>query len=162
MQTVLTIGHAQNHASRPSRQNLDRRHLRSDMCLWGIAFLSLVLPAPALASNWVKVYTTKTGTVIYMDASNLRKEGNHPTAWFRSDRSLDRTAKEHETKILDAFDCQGQRMAVISGVSYAINGAVLNSVTVPYDQLYWTPVVPDSAGEAQLTMVCAYASAANN
>lgn len=64
------------------------------------------------------------------------------------------------SRFMYAFDCDGEREAIIAGTAYTSAGAVVSSYTISPPSAYsWEPVVPDSVGEAMLKIACKLAAA---
>lgn len=119
---------------------------------------------PALAqSNWIEVGSTEAGTVYSVDASSIKVKSAVPysrpfkvvTIWTQGDHSKDSTESSRSSKALLAFDCAGQRMALLSEVNYNARGSVIDSYSDTTDTEYdYDPVVPETVGETFMLFAC--------
>lgn len=118
--------------------------------------LALMSSAPA-AADWYKVATSSSNSVWYMDPARVTVDGQKVQAWVRIDGSHDSSVKWSEMKQLLSFDCAGQKVRVLSTITYDTYGKVLSNSSTP-DYGYgigYDPIVPDSMGEDIERLACA-------
>lgn len=113
--------------------------------------------AGAAHAEWVKVGTSGSGAVWSMDAARIRTVGGHRQAWVQIDYSQDRSVAYRRSINLFSLDCSARTSRLLSYVTYDSYGKLINSETQPdYGSgVGYDPVVPDSMGEAVLTVACA-------
>ena len=117
-----------------------------------IFLLLAIIPTTASAADWKKVASSDTGTVNYVDAGSIRRDGIFVTAWLLEDLAHDRTSSARQKKFMMIFNCRDRQMASKSWVEYAPSGEVVSNGT--NSRLTWKPAVPDTVGEAEINFVC--------
>jgi len=132
------------------------------------AFLILTA-VPVLAAEWVSI----EGTDRFFDISRIRVESDGIVrVWQKSVhkdyviRRLENDLRRNGTPVdytgysysieLWEMNCKQETYAVKSGTSYAQNGRVIDSFDLK--DVRFSPVTPDSEGEAAFRTVCAYVS----
>ena len=114
----------------------------------------LSLANPAIAANWVRLGTSSSGSVIYIDNDSIRRDGGMVLYWVRFDASEDATVSWRESKQYYKTDCNAWTSVLLSYVEYDPQGSVVDSGTMPeYSPM--KPVVPETVSEAFATYACA-------
>lgn len=103
----------------------------------------------ATAANWLPLMQMKDGSKVSIDTDSIRSVNDTTYAmWDKTD---------HEdgsyTVGLSYYSTDRVAMVVISVVEYDKEGNVIGSASrAPYEyDLYWTPIVPGTLGEALYT-----------
>ncbi len=98
---------------------------------------------------------------IYVDNAPRKKNGSIVKMWELRDFSSVQTNssgdKFKSAKILYAYDCKEDAVAIISGTQYtgAVgSGKVIWSATFPEKALNWEPKIPGSLGEIKWKIAC--------
>lgn len=125
-------------------------------------FVALCAPiAGALASNWVTVSRSDTGTLIEVDLDSIRSSGGKVKAWTRWSHNTPQEVKHSyppktytSSKDLAVYNCYERSSAVIQSTSYSQSGEVVDSRSGADVPSAYSEVVPDSVGESILDAVC--------
>ena len=98
---------------------------------------------------------------IYLDKSSKKKNGPVVRMWelrdFFSVQTNSSGEKFKSAKILYAYNCKDDAVAIISGTQYAGSvgsGKVIWSANFPEKDLNWEPKVPGSLGEIKWKVAC--------
>lgn len=92
--------------------------------------------------------------MIWVDLGSIQGDGFIRSAWFRYNHPSRRPDGRARTLMLFSFRCQDRMSGATSLVDYDAAGAVIK--TLSHHDPVWSPVVPDSVGEAQFNFVCTY------
>lgn len=102
-----------------------------------------------------------------LDADSIKNRNGVLTAWLRVSYNSDQTGVPGETYRsslqLWAFDCRGERRALLQATGYAGPDATGKAVSTHMYSLdsanSWQHVAPNSMGEASLKFVCTHVPA---
>jgi hypothetical protein len=119
----------------------------------------------ARASDWQTVADRPDGQIVTMlDVNSIKNRNGTLTAWLRVSYSSDQTGVPGETYRsslqLWAFDCRGERRALMQATGYdgpdATGKAVATHIFTLDSNNSWQHVEPNSVGEASLKLVCTH------
>ncbi len=132
--------------------------------------LATVMTQQAMAVNWAWVSENPLGTG-YIDLDSIQADtlvNGTPvmTAWmqieYKQAQDSSSGKKFWTVKYFDYFDCRARKSATEYGAAYDKQGRVVSSGNIPsfsrYSSANWERVIPGSAGETVLNIVCAYAN----
>lgn len=120
------------------------------------------LSAPAFAASWQKVSEGTVGSQ-YIDMSSVRQARPFPktvdsaTAWTLTDFKKPLTngkTSSSSLKIMQSFDCVGERMtqtAIVAYVGHMATGKVVYSEDIVNE---WIPIREGTQGHDMMTLVC--------
>lgn len=77
--------------------------------------LALAATAPVL-ENWVKIFTTDTGLVTYVDRDTIQRDGDAVLAWERRDYANVQGGDYKEMRIQSRFDCRARTVQVRAAI----------------------------------------------
>lgn len=113
----------------------------------------------AAASEWWVADLTH-GQAFFIDRSSISQslEGGKSVrqAWVSQYSREPGKDGSSINKTLFAFDCAGNNISVRSSVSYTKDGNVIDSWSIRKDLIEFSPIVPDSTGQAWSNFVCRY------
>ena len=113
----------------------------------------LVLGASPAWAEWVDVAETRS-SLLYIDPSTIRKDGNFRRVWEMSDLKQ-RTGGAMSRRILNEYDCKEERRRVISNTSF-FEQMGHGSILISDDKLgEWQYIAPKTASSFVLEIVCA-------
>lgn len=108
----------------------------------------------ASGPRWANIGSSNN-TLYFIDANSIVRSGSRSEAWFKT---LEPTPvadpKVSYGMALTAFDCTKKVSALKSMTLYGRDGTT-DTVTHKDEELQFTPLIPDSMGEAELQAACA-------
>jgi hypothetical protein len=126
-----------------------------------LSTLLILISTLSFSQNWVYVSTATDGSKYYIRNSSTDEFGNKKVWSKIISKTMTYTKKGKTYSLpngyviyLDAYDCDGKKSKLISGVYYNSKGTVAHSFSIEDYEQEWKDVVPDSIGEALLDKVC--------
>jgi hypothetical protein len=119
----------------------------------------LVLSSGPAYAEWVEIASSETlgGYTIYVDPDTIRRKGNLVTIWTLSDYKVvqgQMGSSWISIKVLDEYDCTEEKFRILASSAYAEPMGTGELVYYDSDPGKWTPVVPDSVGQAMWKAAC--------
>lgn len=111
---------------------------------------------PALAVNWVYLYTNDSGTDFYYDSDTIKRSGSQVAYWEKTDHSRDKTRKERQRIKRRLLDCVDRTDTLLHVTVYYPDGTTKSATWKTYEQEA-DPVLPGTVGEFIMEAVCAAA-----
>lgn len=129
----------------------------------------LLVSQMAMATNWVYVANTDLGT-IYVDSDSVKlnnfshNKGKYVTTWgmmiyYTPQKLFHNNNYYTETRLLSYYDCSNMKTNASNFTWYDNRGNVVwndNFYVSTQSSDNWTLAAPDSAGFAQLKLVCSW------
>lgn len=124
---------------------------------WAAAVI-VVCPSVAAAADWWAVASNDTAVAL-IDAGSISKtvvNGKSVVRAWITTGQLRRPDKDGamETKAQSYFDCSNRSSAQKSYIDYNQNQDVLTSHTNEDYALHWSPIAPETFGDAELDYAC--------
>lgn len=118
--------------------------------------LSLIA-SPAVARPWARLAIADNNAASWVDVGSITEDAGQRIAWLRQDLRRPERDGTVQTLTRRLFDCRRRESALVAIVSYDRQGRSTYSGRAE-DALgpEFTPVVPDSVGEAVMNFVCSY------
>lgn len=119
---------------------------------------SLLVSFPAIASEWVNIYSGKELTV-YIDKQSIKGEANIREFWAEivfDTMEIDPISGKYymtATEYLE-LDCNNIILKLHEIYYYSDKGAVVNHISFPKPPI--TRIAPDSLGESAKKVVCGF------
>jgi hypothetical protein len=120
-----------------------------------LAIVFLALTAFQDASRWHQVAGSEQGDVWYLDMQRSQVEGNIVRAWFRVDRSSNRTSEFSEAIMQREIDCSSLTVRRGSAVFRRRNGTSVSEGRAIQSYTPWDDITPDSVLEGAANRTCA-------
>lgn len=116
------------------------------------AAAAVLVAVPAQAADWFEVAKATDGTIVLVDLASIKRTGKQRDAWVKHDYSAVKSRAERSWVALNRVNCDTQRVAVISYVTYNASGNVIDSYSTDYPK--FAPAVPDSVAFSVMEALC--------
>ena len=116
------------------------------------ALMTIALPAPALAADWVQTGVTEAdGDIFYVDRQSIRTMPNgYKRAWNRVLHKLPTELGFTTSRLYYEFDCNQGRLRIISSVYFKDDDVAEKHNNVNS----WDYASPDSMADGLIKFVC--------
>jgi hypothetical protein len=124
---------------------------------------TILFSGAARASEWWAVDLTH-GQAFFVDRSSISQYAQSGRAfrqaWVAQYSNVAEKDGSTLNKTLWVFDCAESSISIRSSASYRKDGSIVDSWSVRPGSLDFSPIVPDSTGQAWASFVCNYEKAA--
>lgn len=122
-----------------------------------LAILLLIGPHSAEATEWLTVSTAKNGLVVLFDIDSVKFTPGSAQVWMKFDSSRVANMPFPEAKALWKIDCLHDSQTALSTTSYAQDGSVRATGTLPDVPASYEPIVPESYAATMRDTLCPHA-----
>ncbi|MBK7685728.1 MAG: hypothetical protein KA388_07660 [Rhodocyclaceae bacterium] len=119
-----------------------------------LLFVCLVFAAGAASAGWVKI-SENDETIVYIDLSTVRKDGNLRTVSQLHDEKKRSEDGVKSTRISWEYDCNNERVRIVAAASFPETMAGGKKLFSFYKTSEWRDIAPETAGFNGLKAVCA-------